>query len=293
MFANGIECTSTTGGTAALTLTPVSNRPAPDDVWGTSGIRRISYAIEEEANGKFEWGLGTLTLSTLSLARTKIKATFDGGAYDAIAPAAVSFGSSGVTVWIAPQADDFMATVPFSVTASPGDNTGLWSAHGLLSGGTTLTLDTEFYTPYKWVGQGDITQAAIWVTGGNTASQNVKVAIYEVGDDGFPGRKLYDIGTFSLASTGLVASTSSPMPFNLPPGWYYIGMITSHSTPQLRAIGTTILETPAGTSSSAFPTTRFSKAGSYASGLPDPASTGLTASATGSAPQLFLKPRNT
>jgi hypothetical protein len=291
VLANGIEATSTTGGTGALTLSDVSNRPNFDDVFGSSGTRLVSYAINEDANGKYEWGIGTLTLSTLSLARTKIKATFTGGTYDNTNPSAVSFGTSGVTIWCAPLADDFVPSIPFVTVASPADDMGIPSAHLWVNSNLAVTLNLEYYVPFLWLGQGDVVQAAIRVTTG-VASSNGKVALYEMLSTGLPGVQLADFGVLStVTSASNVATTASPLPLNLPVGWYYAGFVFSHG-PSIRGHTGNGTATPAGTSAGN-PITGFTKAGSYASGLPGPASTGLTALTGAPAPALYLKPRNT
>lgn len=280
MRANWIEATSSTGGTGALTLTDVANRPNFDDVF--SGTTLVEYVVEEPDAGKFESGVGSFVASTKVLTRSRILSTFTAGAYDATQPAAVDFGTSGVTVRCAPTAD-IGAYGHTWVQGSFGDGAYVGQSYAAASspGNNTLTIDREYYCPMWW-GGGRITSVAVYVSV-LQASSGVKAAIYEVGTDGLPGRRLWHTAS-PLAGTA-VAMVAESVALHLPPGWYYYGIIASHALSLRATVGPAM--NPLG-SATGIPINYLYRAGAYASGLADPAPAPTGSIGNTNAPALFL-----
>ncbi len=98
------------------------------------------------------------------------------------------------------------------------------------------------------------------------------MAIYEVGSDGNPSNRLFASGAMNLTAAGVITASLSSM--SLPQGWYFIGII-SDATPNISATDL-VMSNPLGFDGTSLYRMYGYKAGSYASGLPNPASTGLS-----------------
>lgn len=281
MRANWIEATSATGGTGALTLTDVTNRPNFDDVF--AGTTLVEYVIEEEASGKFESGIGSFVASTKVLTRTQVLSTYTGGTYDATTPSAVSFGTSGVTVRCAPTAD-LTPRAPVSVQSALGD--GAYVSTSVLTaaspGNAPLTANREYFAPFYWPG-GRVSSVAIYVSALATSAE-VKVALYRVGANGLPGARIWsnNASPFDATGTGLKAASVS---LHLPPGWYYYAYISGHAPSLRAALGQA--GSPLGYSTG-IPINYVYVAGSFATGLADPAATPTVLITNSVAAALFL-----
>lgn len=293
MRASGIRHTTTTGGTGTLTLTRETGFLSWVDIFGSSGTRFVEYCVEEAASNKREWGIGNIALSTGVLTRTQIVATQSGTTYDATTPGAISFGTTGVTVSCRPLGELSPLRMPFFPTASPSEDLG-YCVNGL--GNTALnhsiTNARAYYIIGYWPG-GYFSQVGFYVTSGATGGA-CKWAIYEIGSDGLPGQRIYNTGSnIAMTSSGAKVETGT---FFLPAGVYYFGAIFTTSSGSITVKGAQSPQLAHMGTSSGTPLLGGYVAGTYASGLPDPASTSLTALAantTAQVPLVFLKPSNT
>lgn len=94
-----------TGGTGTLTL--LNTPPASYQAFGTvipSGTGIVPYTITDPPNNTWETGYGTFTFSSLTLARTQVLASSNGGA-------AVSFSSNSKTVILGFPAQDALCVI--------------------------------------------------------------------------------------------------------------------------------------------------------------------------------------
>lgn len=294
MRASWISHTSTTGGTGDLTLVRETGKLSWVDVFGSSGTRFVEYVIEEAANNKREAGVGSIALSTGVLARTCPMETQDGTTWDGTVPSKISFGTTGVVVHTGPIGSYSPLRVPFFPTSSPAADAGYC---GVIGSGinTTVTNDREYYVRQYWPG-GIVTQVAIYVFTAQTGGA-LKWSIHEIGSDGLPGQKLHGTASsIACTSTGLKTESVS---FYLPPGYYDTGTIVTTSSGSLAVGGAyDVLGYCMGASSFNYKINAFYKAGSYSTGLPSTAPTGLSAnffsgSPSGFAPLVLLKPSNT
>lgn len=300
MLLNNIEMTTATTTTGALTLQSVSGALAIDLVY--SQTRFIHYAVLEWPTAawvgppsKFEYGVGECDMGTLVLTRSKPTTTYDGTTYkrSAITSLAFSGVTSRVRVVIAPSADFTPFVYPFLCVASPAEDLGCPSGHLAIGSGTlTLTNNRECYIPHRIDTCGPVTQAGIVVTTG-VASGGIKLALYEIGEDGLPGRRLNDWNStpFDCTSTGNKVITLSTSLLTYPM-WVYVGLIANSATIAVRGANSTLAASPAGVANSGQTIAYFYKAGTYSSGMPTPAAAGLNVVSNGIAPVVYLRADN-
>lgn len=249
MRANGLKHTTTDTGTGALTLAAVSGWPAFDDVLGTSGARIMRYTILDTADVPVEGGVGTITLSTMSLARTKVEWCWDGSTYDNTSPAAVSLGSGTKTVLCSPNADDFAASLAWMSTL--GDNIGATPFYAY-SSITTYGLSNQRieYVPLWIVKPGAVDRLSIRCTTGYTGgSSSFNASLYEVGSDGRPGVRIADFGNLGSITAATLTSTPTTA-FWLGTRWVYLALLPQFSggsgSPAVQAVSGIITPTPLG-----------------------------------------------
>jgi hypothetical protein len=301
-------------GTGTVSCSSVSGFPTFDTAFSaSSNTRMVDYTIEDSVAVQMEWGMGSYTNGVLT--RSKVKGTFTGGTLLEIAPTAINFAgtAANITVRISPLADSFLPGFPAAnISSTPASN--VYNSAGLLSGhifqrsipGVAITASAvEYYFPFLWQGQGDITQFAVYL-GTAQAGGAGKFALYDVGSDGLPGNFIVSFGTLTLSSGSGTIITQAAANWGgfttglpLPCGWYYIGCIFTATTtyPSLAVSPQgTCLATPAGFTSHYYGFTTALKftSGNYATGMP----TGVPGRAyafTGSdfnkVPLLYLKPR--
>jgi hypothetical protein len=297
--ANWLEMTSATGGTGALTLTAVSGAPTFANVFGASGTRRLPYAVLEWGSSartgppiKSESGWGEVNLATSVLTRTRPETTWNGTNYDGTVPSAISFGTTAANIRvILTPLSAFAPTAlqAFPVT-TPSENLGAWSAHLVnVAAAVTVTAAREYYVPFHWRLHGEYAQFGVGITT-TIAASGVKIALYDVASTGLPGIKRQDLAAGTpIDSSGTAGIRAVSLSNVLPPGWYYAGILPSHAV-GMRAGEVYTKPSPACSMSTGMPITHFYRAGTYATGLPDPAPTaGSLTGATTAVPLMFLK----
>lgn len=285
------KMTSVTTGTGALTLAAAS---APyveigtslSAAWGT-GTYEVAYIILENSTGKWERGIGSYVTSTKVLTRTLVSASFDASTLDFTAPANINFASGAVDVYIS----DSINTNPLVIPGTGNISSALGASNvfgvGMIwpypaSGGSpAVTANEEYYGPMLWGGAHQIDQVTFRSNSATTG--NMKAAIYELKQSGLPGAKIKDITTGTAVGGSATNTTIAVTGLNLPPGWYAYGCIFDAAiTP---GVGCHMLcGSPFGMSSTGFNVAAYHRAGSYASGMPDPAGTSSPTAFTQGAP---------
>ena len=304
MSGNWVEYTTSTGGTGTLTLTELAGAPSLQDILGTTGTRWINYTIQEWASGvysgppaKAEHGIGSFVLSTGVLTRTKLLSTWNGTTYVVKNPSALSFGTTAanIRVNIGQSAELTPDVIPFFNTATPGLDIGIPSAHCPVGAFETQmgSADMMYFTPYKWVGCGEIISVGVGVTL-EAASSAVKVGLYEIASTGLPGNRLFDLTGGTPIATIAPGHKTVTCSFHLPPGWYYACVVSNNAFLSLRAYRVGICGTMTGVLANLSNIAFFMGMGSYTTGLPAtaPAAGSLTADNTSGGPAIYLKPRN-
>lgn len=296
MRANGLKHETTSTGTGAVTLTAASGWASYDEVYGTSGTRLVRYTIRDASNVPIEGGIGTITLSTLSLARTAVQWTWTGTAYDDTSPSALSLASGTKTVVCAPMADDFLGSLPFMSTL--GDNLGATPLYAYASI-TTYGLGHQRveYFPVPIVKPGPIDRISIRCTTGYTGgSSSLHASLFEVGSDGRPGARTIDFGSLgSLTAATLTSTPTTAVHHNT--GYIYVALLAQFSggsgSPAVQAVSGIITPTPLGAVISAGSGARHftvAQVGSQTS-LSDPATlTGIAGSGSTTLPFVVFGP---
>lgn len=232
-----------TNGNGAVTMTRITNTPTFDESFNTSSlVRTVEYVIEDTVRLCFERGIGTVTGNVLT--RGSVKMTWDRTTLNQNNPSAFAFTAAGSVGDIRVRCSPTMATAAPTypgvmqgsspVNLSLGHHTTAHISMNALQSSTIVVTGTEYYLPFLWEGNGAVTSFAIWLQTAQ-AGAAVKVGIYEVQTDGTPGNCIThcNAGAISLASGSATLVTSSITTANnwsveapnLPPGWYYIGMV--------------------------------------------------------------------
>ncbi len=250
MRADWIWMQSATGGAGALTCAAVAGWPGWANV--IAGPRRVSYTILQFADTglqtpvQMETGIGNFDPVAGILTRTTVQRTWDGAAYlpregVATQPTALAFGADATKVRIScTPTVDLMPALPYvGASVGGGDGYGSLPANvtNALVGSYQLGSGTIEYNPIYLAHRGPFSTATLRVgDGGGTytgGTQSLTAAIYEVGADGLPGRKLIDFGAIGgaapFAAAAFVSNTPLPVPVDLEPGWYYQAILGIYS----------------------------------------------------------------
>lgn len=253
--------TSSTGGTGALTCAAQTGYPLVSEAF--TGTRFVEYTIVEYTSSaktqpsKAETGIGSYVTSTEVLTRTKVLSTWDATDYlpkfgTATAPTALSFGttSANIDIMVGPMAAGSIPPVPFQAGAvgSVNDGLGMLPMNFIMPSSTSsiLTNGRATYFPALIAQTAPISKASVRVTTGATAAggtpSTFSLAIYEVGSNGLPGKRLIDFGSLGRpTTTGSTLTATLGTPVFLSPGWYFVGALyvagTDTGTPALRAPG--------------------------------------------------------
>jgi hypothetical protein len=267
-------------GAGAVTCAPIAGIAAIEHLIASGGIwaagtYQVSYSLVDTVNGQMEAGIGSYVTSTGVLTRTLPQHTFTGTTYDATGPSALTFNQATTFVYIAPLANISPLSIPGFANNAGG--LGASTAHGIFplnlsrtSAGTfAVTIDREYYAPILWPGGSQIDQLS---TRSSTATTgNMKHAWYELKHDGTPGSKIKDFGAVAVGGSG-VNSALAVSNFNPPAGWYAAGFIFDAAV-SIWGLRLALWSTPFGADSTGVPIAGYTRSGSYATGLPDPAAT--------------------
>lgn len=240
--ADFIRMTSTTGGTSTLTCSAQTGYPIVSKAF--TGTITVDYSISEYTDStkvtlsKAETGIGSYDTSTEVLTRTRVLSTWDGTNYlpkygTSTAPSAINFGttSANIDIMIAPIANGIMPPIPFTSGAVASVTDGLGVLQGNLQVTTTtavLASGTTYYVPYLLMYGAMFSKFSVRTTATLTGgTPTLDGAVYEVGTNGLPGKRLISFTQITSVGTTNTTYTSTALatPVGLVPGWYYFGLL--------------------------------------------------------------------
>lgn len=228
---NWARCTTTTTGTSDLTLSSVSGYPTINDVVGVG--HRFEYAIvDDSTQAPLEAGIGYLSAST-TMVREKIVAKMSSGTYtgEAGAPTALSLAAGTKRVIVTALSRGMAATMPY--VGSGAGFKGI--SNGLLIGniGSGLYNDQDQsgrLNVFPWLHEygGSLDAFLIYCSAAGSAGQILRMGMYRVGTDGNPAGLIFESGSIDVSSIGTKTSTFTA--HALPPGYYYLALLSTSST---------------------------------------------------------------
>lgn len=243
MLGNGIKQTTTTTGTGSLTVAAVTGYPTLGAVLAVG--QPFDYTLLDAAGLFLEAGIGYLP-DAATMVRARVSATFVGGVYNASTPTAVSLTGT-TTVICTPHAATLENMLP-TVDGVSSVGRMLYPANRTLNTATAgLTGLRCIYAPYLFRSGARITHLTCNVTVAGGAGTVARLGIYSVKADGYIGDLLATTGDIAMDSSGFKATALSS-PVSLPPGWYYVAIVSSTNAtqPTLTAWGSTLTSTLGG-----------------------------------------------
>jgi hypothetical protein len=284
MLGNGAKETTTTSGTGTVTLSAVTGSPRFADVFSTGVI--VPYAINDGNN--WEWGYGTVSASN-TLARSVILATYVSGTFSRSAPSAITLSGGSSSVYCALLQESVQENMPALSSAA-----GVKGIHGgpigvAVSGTIAITANRLYIVPISLQGYAGVcTGFRLWVNSAGAASTTIRLGLYQIGTDGYPGKLLVSTSTQAVDATGYFSVAASANTW-ISSGNYFLGIV-SDGAPTIAANGAAAsinsLGINSGSGGSAI--SGLYKAYTYAA-LPDPAgASGWTVVATTSNPTVGL-----
>lgn len=230
MNYNWARCTTTTTGTGDLTLSSVSGFPTLADMTAPLG-QRFCYAILDDSTGApLETGEGYLSSST-TLVREKVDATFTGGVLDISSPTALSLSAGTKRVIVTSTTRSIMAPIPYIGSGAGYKAVSNAALIGAVGSGSYNDQDTSGrLNIFPWIHEygGEIDAFVINCTTAGSAGQILRIGLYRVGSNGNPAGLIVESGSIDIASTGVKTSTFTA--FVLPPGHYWIALLSTSST---------------------------------------------------------------
>ena len=245
--ADFVEMTTTaiagTLGNGAVTCIAVSGLPTFTNAFG-SPARCIDYVIEDTAGLRFEKGYGTISANVLT--RTNVHETWDGTTYATAAPTPLQFGTSptsgNIRIRIAPTSDQFMPVSP-AICPVTGDDLGAYLLNATTPASNNGTNDefdpsNDYYMPYLNLVRGAISGIMVKCLNSN-AGAGIKLSLYEVDTDGYPGPRIVTFNTIPLTASGTLTDTAtgtwSPAgAIRIGVGWFYLGSVKNDTTAKVR-----------------------------------------------------------
>lgn len=253
-----------TGGTGTLTLANLSGWPDPVQALGTSGAWLVPYVINEYSDStkavllQSEKGIGTLTLAasigSATLARTLVQETWASSAYNATSATAITVGNTAANVdIIIGQGALDIDVAPTAHYTGAGDNKGVFACafSGAVSNANSVpTSGSAVFVPFTWRWNKVVTRAAIRLQAqaGSAGTSSLNLALFQVGTDGRPGKRIChfgDLGDMRTTAVGaFLTSADLSTPIRLPPGVYYMGFIGVYSgtAPTIRSAASGVLD---------------------------------------------------
>ena len=259
-----VICGTSTTGTGTLTLAATPVPPGGVDFnaflkatgigFASGNAILVSYTIIEYTDSTFatakshEKGVGTLTLGAAivnaTLARSTVQSTATSlnsqPATQNITPGTgISIGTAANTlVFIGPSASDTLAATPYFDSGNSTLGTLPFGTYNISSAYAAQAQNGAcYYVPFYWVvpmltKRFTTTTGSTGYTGGTS---NAYAALYAVGTDGQPGKRLIDYGVLGTANSSL-ASTFTPITsashasgFFITPGFYYAAIFIAIS----------------------------------------------------------------
>jgi hypothetical protein len=226
MLANWIRQTTTTTGTGSLTLSAVSGYPKFSDQFATN--QPFYYTIENDSDGSpVEVGIGKLTSATV-LARTAVLQTYSGGSLTSSSASAVNLAAGTYRVICAGTMQQGGVTAFPGITSSASLRAMIPYPYAAASNNKVLLADTpRFVVARIDAGKGISALGVSVYTAVGTASDKIRVGIYGVNTDGSPSDLVCESGDMLPNSTGAKSASIVGGKTFIPPGWYYIAMLSN------------------------------------------------------------------
>ena len=243
-------------GNGAVTIVAVDGLPRVSNVYG-AGTVFIPYIIEDTVNKRMETGLGSVTAGVLT--RLKPQTTWDNATstYSNLSPAPLAFGSNPaagtVRVRIALTAEAAAPVHPGMITGLSGQDPS-WNQYPLsphlgahTGAGASISTNpgTEYHTYYRLDYPGQLMGMQCDVYSPNAAGL-IRMALFDLGPDALPARKLAQTHWLDGATSGLKTASDPSLWVSgsavwLTPGWYTLmyqtaygitirGLLNSNST---------------------------------------------------------------
>lgn len=229
MNYNWARTTTTTTGTGDLTLSSVSGYPTINDVVGQG--QRFAYAILDDSTGApLEAGIGYLSAST-TMVREKVTETYSSSTYDNTSPATLSLASGTKRVIVTGLTRSVMAPLPYIGSGAGYKAVSNAALIGAVGSGSYNDQDTSGrLNIFPWIHEygGEIDAFIINCTTAGSGGTILRIGLYRVGSDGNPAGLIVESGSISVSSTG--AKTSTFTAFVLPPGHYWLALLSTATT---------------------------------------------------------------
>lgn len=229
MNYNWARCTTTTTGTGDLTLSSVSGYPTINDVVGQG--QRFAYAVLDDSTGApLEAGIGYLSAST-TMVREKVTDTYSSGTYDNTSPTALTLAAGTKRVIVTGLTRSIMAPIPYIGSGAGYKGVSNGALIGAVGAGSYNDQDTSGrLNIFPWVHEygGEIDAFIINCTTAGAGGTILRMGLYRVGSDGNPAGLIVESGSIAVSSTGVKTSTFTA--FVLPPGHYWLALLSTATT---------------------------------------------------------------
>lgn len=232
MLGNWAAQTTTTASSGNLTLAAITGQPTIEQSVGL--FVRFWYSIVDDTTGlPIEGGIGYLSNST-TMVREKAFATYAAATYDNTSPAFVTLSAGTKRVIVTPLAGA-------SVAALPAIGNIVAGAKYLSNGAAFGEVAANAYNDQDLAGRmnvypwrhdygGEIDAFVINCTTAGGAGAILRVGLYATKSDGTPGELLCESPAMDVSTTGVKIGTFTARA--LPPGWYYVGLLSNSASSQ-------------------------------------------------------------
>lgn len=227
MLADAVKATSTTAGTGALTLSDPGGCVTPNSAFPFNF--RFKYAIYtggDSAPVFRESGIAYLTSAT-SMTRAKVNATADGaGNLNTTNPTATDFAGATVTIICTPDAASLESMLPAVDGVSTINRVVSPANRNVNTSTLALTALRCHYAPSLLRLMPPAVNLQINVTTPGASGTVARLGVYALLENGYIGPLLATTGDIDVSTTGLKVATLTT-PVTLPPGWYYLAIVSS------------------------------------------------------------------
>lgn len=227
MLGNGIKQTTTSTGTGNLTLAAVTGYPKVSDV--VPLLFPVAYSLLDASGLLLEEGIGHLS-DSVTFVRSMVTATYSastysGGPANTATPSAVSLTGT-TTLIVTPNAASLESMLPAVDRVSSINRVASPANRNLNTSTLALTALRCHYMPSLLRIASPAVNLQINVTTPGAAGTVARLGIYAVLENGYIGPLLATTGDIDVSTTGLKVATLSA-PVTLPPGWYYLALVSS------------------------------------------------------------------
>ena len=225
MFGNGIQETTTTTGTGAITTSAMTGYPRFSDVFAVGDL--VSYAIQSGNN--WEWGIGTYSAAN-TITRSVLNAKYDTGVYSLNPATGITLAGTSTVMCT----DN--AAYMFPAVGGPAISDATLGAailpDGFTEGGNGTCSVTIIALGLVRVGrQFTATKLGAYVYTADATPGYFRMGLYSVNPITKDMALLNDSGDISAATTGFKVASISTV---LRPGLYALAFGTKTASAQFR-----------------------------------------------------------